>query len=93
MNGLIQSLQTARKKKGLTQRQLAQAVGLPQGHISRIENGKTDIRLSTLIEMARVLDQELLLVPRQLEGAARALISGEDESSQPRWRPDEEPEL
>jgi HTH-type transcriptional regulator/antitoxin HipB len=64
MNDLIQSLQNARKNKGLTQRQLAQAVGLPQGHISRIENGKTDVRLSTLIEMVRVLDHELLLIPQ-----------------------------
>lgn len=93
MNDLIQKLQNARKKKGLTQAQLAQAVGLPQGHISRIEKGKTDIRLSTLIEIARVLEHEIVLVPRQYAGAVEALISGEDESSKPRWRPDEESEL
>ena len=93
MNDLIQSLKNARKKKGLTQLQLAQSGGLPQGHISSIESGKTDARLSTLVEMARVLEHELMLIPRQLIIPIKALINGEELAAfEQRWRPDEENE-
>ena len=42
---------------------IGRKLGLPQSHISRIEQGLTDPRLSTITDMARLLDQELVLVP------------------------------
>jgi transcriptional regulator with XRE-family HTH domain len=48
-------------------------LGLPQSHISDIEKGKKDIRLSTLIEIARVLGLELVLIPRELVPAVTSL--------------------
>ena len=70
-------LSGARVRKGLSQRQLAERVGIQQAHLSKIEQGKVDARLSSLVEVARALDLELQLVPRQalpaIEGAVRAV--------------------
>ena len=44
-------LQEARKKKHMTQEQLAQKVGTTKNYISRIENDASDIRLSTLMRI------------------------------------------
>ncbi|MBS1588429.1 MAG: helix-turn-helix transcriptional regulator [Bacteroidetes bacterium] len=41
-------LRDARKEAGLTQEQLAVRLGTQKAYISRIENGKSDIQLSTL---------------------------------------------
>lgn len=41
-------LKEARKAAGITQEQLATKLGTKKSYISRIENGKTDIQLSTL---------------------------------------------
>ena len=66
----------ARIAKALTQKELGQRVGLPQSHISKIEKGTVDLKLSSLVEIARALDLEITLVPRKalpaVEGAVRA---------------------
>lgn len=41
-------IQEARKKKGLTQQQLADKIGVNKAYISRVENDIKDVRLSTL---------------------------------------------
>ena len=46
-------IQEARKKKQLTQTELALKVGTTKNYISRIENDASDIRLSTLIRIIR----------------------------------------
>ena len=46
-------LQEARKKKHLTQEELAQKVGTTKNYISRIENDASDIRLATLMRIVR----------------------------------------
>ena len=46
-------LQELRKKKGLTQEQLAKRFGTTKTYISRIENNASDIRLSTLMRIIR----------------------------------------
>ncbi|MBI3440552.1 MAG: helix-turn-helix transcriptional regulator [Proteobacteria bacterium] len=88
MNRILQELKAARHGKGLKQAELGQKLGLPQSHISKIESGETDPRLSTVEDMARLTDQELMLIPRQLVSAVRALVSGEGENER-RWKPDE----
>ena len=47
------SLREARIAKALTQKELGQRVGLPQSHISKIEKGAVDFKLSSLVEIAR----------------------------------------
>lgn len=44
----------ARKKKNLTQQQLADKTGTTKNYISRIENDASDIRLSTLMGIAHL---------------------------------------
>lgn len=70
------SVREARLAKALTQKELGQRVGLPQSHISKIEKGSVDLKLSSLVEIARALDLEITLVPRKalpaVEGAVRA---------------------
>ena len=70
------SLREARIAKALTQKALGQRVGLPQSHISKIEKGAVDLKLSSLVEIARALGLEIKLVPRNalpaVDGAVRA---------------------
>ena len=54
MGTIIGQLKTARQKKGLRQSELGKKLGLPQSHISSIERGVTDPRLSTMADMAWV---------------------------------------
>jgi transcriptional regulator with XRE-family HTH domain len=49
------NLRNARKRAGLTQEQVALASGVPQGHYSRIETGKHDPGIRTLMRIARAL--------------------------------------
>ena len=69
-----QSLRQARLDKGWSQRDLSGKARIPQAHISRIESGSVDVKVSTLVELARLLDLELLLVPRSSIPAVEALI-------------------
>lgn len=88
MSNIIEQLKAARQARDLKQADLGKKLGLPQSHVSKIEQGATDPRLSTVADMARVLDQELVLVPRQLVPQLQALLYGEDERER-RWQPDE----
>ncbi|MCC2097564.1 MAG: hypothetical protein KDJ29_11775, partial [Hyphomicrobiales bacterium] len=45
-----------------------------QSHISKIENGNADIRLSSLIELARALDLDVKLVPRKAVPAVESVV-------------------
>jgi len=71
---IIRAITTARHRAGLSQRALADKVGLAQSHISKIERGAVDPQTTSLVEIARVLGLELSLVPTPLMPALRALI-------------------
>ncbi len=66
-------IRKARVSKGLTQSDLGSRIGQPQSAVSRIERGG-DLRVSTLLEMARVLEMEPVLVPKHLVPAVHALL-------------------
>jgi transcriptional regulator with XRE-family HTH domain len=68
------TLKNAREAKALSQRALSELAGVPQGHISKIENGAVDLRLSSLVQLARVLDLELALVPRKSISAVNSIV-------------------
>lgn len=46
-------IQEARKKKHMTQTELANKIGTTKNYISRVENNSSDIRLSTLMRIVR----------------------------------------
>lgn len=48
---LAERLKEERLKAGLTQEQLAERIGTKKSYISRIENGKADVQLSTLFRI------------------------------------------
>lgn len=88
MSSIIEQLKSTRQQQGMKQSELGEKLGLPQSHISKIERETNDPRLSTVTDMARVLDQELVLIPRQMISAVRALLKGEGENER-RFQPDE----
>ncbi len=68
------TLKEVREKRGWTQRDLASRLGLTQTHISGIESGKIVPRYDTLLELVRILDRDLLMVPRALVPVVQSLI-------------------
>lgn len=72
------TLRAVRESKGLSQRELSKRAGVPQGHISKIESGAVDLRLSSLTALARALDLELTLVPRKVVPAVKSLARGSE---------------
>ena len=73
---LLKMIQQQRRRKGMSQAALGHLIGMPQSQIARIERGSTDFRLSTLVQVARALDLEPMLVPKHLSTAVRYLIAG-----------------
>ena len=71
---LRRTLKEVREKRGWTQRDLASRLGLTQTHISGIESGKIVPRYDTLLELVRILDRDLLMVPRTLVPVVQSLI-------------------
>lgn len=51
---ISEMLKEARKEANMTQEQLAEKVGTKKSYISRLENGKCDIQLSTLYRIFEV---------------------------------------
>ncbi|TCK99480.1 helix-turn-helix protein [Shimia isoporae] len=70
---LAATLKAAREKKGLSQRALSARAGVPQSHISKIENGAVNLTVSSLTAIANALDLELALVPRKAAPAVRTI--------------------
>lgn len=71
---ISKQLKKTRESKGLSQRELSARSGVPQGHISKIENGGVDLRLSSLVAIARVIDLEVVLIPRKHLAAVNSIV-------------------
>lgn len=78
-----------RKQRRLSQQELARRTSLAQSHLSNIENGKIDPLASTILEIARVLELEPVLVPRRKLAAVKAEIR-ETNSQQPLYQIDDQ---
>lgn len=78
---IAEQIKVARENKGLSQRALSKKVGIPQSHISKIENGTVNLQLSSLIELARVLDLELMLIPKKNSKATLSLNKSKIETA------------
>lgn len=96
LQALGSGLKQARIKKGLAQRALGNIVGLPQSHISKIEQGGVDLQLSSLSQLARALDLEVRLVPRAalpaIDGLIHSLTMSAGGAQQPALSLDDEDE-
>lgn len=92
---LRKTLLSARRQKALSQAQLGDLVGLPQAHVSGIETGRIVPRYDTLLDLVRVLDHDLVLVPRDLVPLVDALLrerlqNSADDEDQPLYDIDPE---
>ena len=58
---LAQTLREERLRAGLTQQQLAEKIGTKKTYISRLENGKADVQLSTLFRIFEGLGRRVCL--------------------------------
>ena len=72
---IVKALRNAREASGLSQRALSAKAGLSQSHISQIESGTLEPGLSKLIDIARALDLELMLVPRKVVPAINSFTT------------------
>lgn len=79
-------LREARLKRHLSQQELAAKLGLRQRQISDLERARIDPRLTTLQNVARALDLELMLIPRHLISAVEGLQrAGTDSAKRPMY--------
>lgn len=68
------ALRQARRRAGMSQRQLGQQAGVPQSTIGRIEAGLADPRINTLDRLLRICGEELESVPSRGTGVDRTVI-------------------
>lgn len=66
------TMRTLRLRKGLSQAQLAEAIGTQQPHVARIEGGQADLRLETCRRIASALGIDLNTLDQALLNAADA---------------------
>ena len=71
---IAETLRQNRLLGDLSQAEVAQKLGMRQSQISTFERGLVSPRLSTVEDLARVLDLELMLVPRRLVSVVSRLV-------------------
>jgi transcriptional regulator with XRE-family HTH domain len=87
---LGQFLRATREEKGLTQKDLAERLGLRQRQISDLERSAMDPRFSTVQDVARALELEVMLVPRHLVSTIEGLQRREHGASTPMYALEED---
>ena len=65
-------LRDLRKSQNLSQREVADAIGLPQSNLSRIENGKQRLNLTVLARMLMIYETSIQDFFAREEEAARS---------------------
>jgi predicted transcriptional regulator len=68
-------LRRIREEQGVTQTAVAAKSGLNQTYLSKIEREKVDPRFTTVQDVARSLDYELILIPRNLVQTVSSLVA------------------
>lgn len=73
----------ARQTAGLTQEQVARLAGISRPRYREVEAGSAAARATTLINIARALGLEMMLVPQSLVPAVNALLRPHDDDDLP----------
>ena len=82
-------LKRARKEAGASQRAVSARSGVAQSHLSQIERGRVDFSVETMVQLARALDLEPMLVPKKYIPAVTSIVwRGPDAPRQPMYVPD-----
>lgn len=74
-----QLLKTTRKTRKLTQEQVADMAGISRPRYREIEAGSSSARTTTLINIARAVGLELMLIPQAMVPAVEALLRPHDD--------------
>jgi transcriptional regulator with XRE-family HTH domain len=72
-------LKATRKDRQLTQEQVAYMAGISRPRYREIEAGSSAARTTTLINIARALGLELMLIPQAIVPAVDALLRPDDD--------------
>lgn len=72
---LVTALAAIRKSQKITQAELAKQANLSRMTVQRLESNGLDPRLSTLQEMARVLDHEFVVIPSHMHTAFKKWLA------------------
>ena len=78
----------ARERAGLTQEEVAARAGLSRPRYRTIEAGEAAARATTLVNIARALNLEMMLIPKPLLPAVRSMLRPAEEDDQPAFIPD-----
>ncbi|QOZ29608.1 helix-turn-helix domain-containing protein [Bradyrhizobium sp. CCBAU 51753] len=81
-------LRDARKQAGLTQEQVAERAGLSRPRYRDIEQGNAAARATTLINVARALGMELMLIPQAMVPGVNALLRPSEDEDRPAFTTD-----
>jgi transcriptional regulator with XRE-family HTH domain len=83
---LFNVLRKTRLNRQLSQQELARKLGMRQRQISDLERAAMDPRLSTIRNVARALDLEVVVIPRHLISAVEGLQrAGTDAAKRPMY--------
>ena len=92
---IAETLKKARLGKKMSQQALGKMAHLPQSHISKIENGLVDLQASSLLELSRLLELELMFIPLPLIPTVQSLLRTTGKATKrprPMYRLEEEDE-
>jgi transcriptional regulator with XRE-family HTH domain len=84
------AIKKARQAAALSQRELSAKSGVPQAQISKFENGAVDLRVSSLVSIARALGLEMELVPQKALPAVHAIMRGGNAAAKPAYSLEDE---
>ena len=74
MRSIGSAIRAARRRAGLSQRELAERTGVPQSTIARVESDFVDPRTTTVIKLLTACGDELEILPRLGDGIDRTII-------------------
>ena len=69
-----QAFKRRRLELRLTQAELARRLGMTQSYIAAVERGDRETRWRTVLEIARALELETMLIPRERIPAVNAVL-------------------
>ena len=71
---VLDAIRDQRNASHITQAELADKLGIRQSQISELERGVVDPSLSTVQDVSRTLDLELMLIPRKFISVVESLL-------------------
>ncbi len=71
---LGQALKRRRRELRLTQAEVARRLGTTQSYVAAVERGDREARWSTVLEMTRALELEVVLIPRERIAVVNAAL-------------------